>query len=224
MPLTIPAGHGLAAIHHRYTGDNEDMIVTLGARPGVPPLDVGAAERIGTAWRFHVMNQLSTALTLTKVSLRVRQDDGGDLLFEWTPPSVAGGGQTFAGAPSNVSLLVHKQTSRSGRRGRGRMFVPGITEDRVNQDGTIPGASLTAIQTAFTNFRTALGAAPDVNVTGDAVVPVLFHGNTTDTVVTRPSSTTVVRTVTTGAAGPLPDDITGLTVDSRVATQRRRLR
>jgi len=107
----------------------------------------------------------------------------------------AGGGATPGMSP-NVAYLIHKATIFGGRAGRGRMFVPGVAESSVNQAGDVDGGSVTALQGAVD----ALIA--DLNTAG--MIPVLLHG----------------------AASPLtvPSTITTMTVDSRVATQRRRLR
>lgn len=220
MPLNIPVGQGVAAIRMRYGSDPEDMICTLGVRALTAPLDQSHALHIRDSWKNSILLQQSSAITLLGVTLRVRQDGGGDLVFDAGPTTGNTGNLTFTGIAPNVAMLVHKHTGRAGRRGRGRMYVPGITEDRVDQEGDVETASLTAINTELNDFLNLLGD----DTTGGGVIPVLFHDNESDTVVTHPSPTQRVVTRTTGAAGPLPDDITGFTCDPRVATQRRRLR
>jgi hypothetical protein len=76
------------------------------------------------------------------------------------------------------------------------MFFPGCPEGDVGADGIIVPAILALWQTAFTALRDGL-------VT-DNLAPVLLHGGS--------------------GVVPLPMTITSLTVDSKVATQRRRLR
>lgn len=96
----------------------------------------------------------------------------------------------------NTTWLVHKTTSFGGRAGRGRMFLPGIREADVSDAGVISPTPLTDMQTAMTAFRSQLIA--------DDLEPVLLHS----------------------AQSPIvaPSPIISFSVDSRVATQRRRLR
>lgn len=107
----------------------------------------------------------------------------------------AGSGGGASTSP-NVAWLVHKNTALGGRAGRGRMYWPGVQESEVDPSGNLTTAFQTGAQTAMNNFLAALAT--------DLLIPVVLHG----------------------AASPLsaPTTITGLTVDGRAATQRRRLR
>jgi hypothetical protein len=100
------------------------------------------------------------------------------------------------GISSNVSYLVRKVTALGGRAGRGRMYLPGPTEADVNEAGAILGARVTSLQAALNDFLTQMVA--------DGDGPVLLHG------VGSPIST--------------PTPITSFSLDTRAATQRRRLR
>lgn len=103
------------------------------------------------------------------------------------------------GAPSSpqVAVLVKKTTLRGGRRGRGRMYIPGPQELWVNGGGQIDPAGLLAYQSAVTDLQEQLellGCYPSLYI---------LH--------------------TTAADGP-PDEIVSMGVEGMVATQRRRLR
>lgn len=220
MPLTIPVGDALVAYHFRFGGDLEDMIITIGGRAVAGPFSLLHTERFGQAWRVNMLPFQSSGGVLAKVVARVRQDGGGDIVHEWVPSPVAGGGSAGTTFPPNVALLVRKHTNRGGRRGRGRWFVPGIVETLADNDGSVPSASIASWNTALDAYRTDLGGAL---LSGSPVEPLLFHNNsTTTTTTTGPGSKTI--TITEGAAGPAPDVITDFTVDTKVATQRRRLR
>lgn len=106
------------------------------------------------------------------------------------------GSVTTAGAPPNVAFLIHKETALGGRAGRGRMYLPGVAEAKVSVSGTLEGATKADLDGGFDDFGTALATA--------LLTPVLLHG------VGSPVST--------------PTPITQFTADSKVATQRRRLR
>jgi hypothetical protein len=109
-------------------------------------------------------------------------------------PTAGGGGNP--GISTQVAALVHKTTLFGGHAGRGRMFVPGLMESDVNQAGVLDSGTLGAWQTSVDGLLSDLGTA--------LLIPVLLHG------VGSPLST--------------PSTITDFTVDSTVATQRRRLR
>lgn len=96
----------------------------------------------------------------------------------------------------NVTWLIKKSTALGGRAGRGRMYWPGVVEEETGVDGVIIPSDVTAFQTAADLFFDEL-AANDVPM-------VLLHGE--------------------GSPISEPTLVTALTVDPRVATQRRRLR
>lgn len=99
-----------------------------------------------------------------------------------------------------VCVLVRKNTGQPGRKNRGRMYLPGISEDGVDPLGTVIEGYRNGWQSVITSFFSATLAAD--------FIPVIFHN------------------IDSLPAGPDdgPTDITSLTVEPRVATQRRRNR
>lgn len=125
----------------------------------------------------------------------------------------AGGNTTDQPTPGNVALLVTKVAPGGGRRTRnGRMYVAGISEaltDATNP-GNVTTASLASLTAAFEGFSS------DVSNT------FLGEGYTSNMV--------VVHTINEGTETN-PDivysgqsEVTGMVVQPRLATQRRRLR
>jgi hypothetical protein len=98
-------------------------------------------------------------------------------------------------APPNCTLLVKKNTSAGGRKNRGRMYVgPGLLQNDALSDA---GFILTTFQIAYQ----AMFDAWFSDIDGAGFTPVLFH------------------------SGPeTPTEIIGFSVESQIATQRRRLR
>lgn len=96
----------------------------------------------------------------------------------------------------NTAVLVQKITALGGRAGRGRLYWPAATEAGTGSDGVLTAGSVAVLQTAFSAFFTALQSTD--------LEPVLLHGE--------------------GSPIVLPTPLTAFTVQSRVATQRRRLR
>lgn len=108
--------------------------------------------------------------------------------------SVTGSGGP--GASSQVSWLVRKITGSGGRAGRGRWYIPGVPEGAIGSDGAIDGTARTNLEGELDELLVSWAAA--------GIDPVVLHG------VGSPLST--------------PTPITDLVVDTRGATQRRRLR
>jgi hypothetical protein len=93
------------------------------------------------------------------------------------------------------------------------MFIPGIlTEGNVDQAGNLDAALLTAVQNQVTNFRADLVAA--------GTDPHLLHSDQQVVGYDPNTGKPVYGPVNPGP----PDFITGMTVDGRAATQRRRMR
>jgi hypothetical protein len=98
---------------------------------------------------------------------------------------------------SNCSALVNKSTALGGRQFRGRMFIPPIwlNEGAVDAAGNIFGSVVTTIQGTINTTLIALAVAD--------WQPQLFHQ---------------------GLTPPAPTPIGALTLQSLIATQRRRMR
>jgi hypothetical protein len=98
--------------------------------------------------------------------------------------------------PPNVSVLVAKNTPAGGRMGKGRLFLPGLPEGSTPGGGVLAPTPLAEIQGKMNALLTNLR---------DSNIPmVLLHSKV--------------------GVFEIPLVITSLTVQSRMATQRRRLR
>ena len=223
MPLTIPAGMGLAAVRMSAAGDAQPMFFTLGVRTSTGPLNQTHARRVFEAFQGNFKGNIGPEVSFTGCTLYVRQDDGSDVVWEYNASPAIAGTATGPALPNNAAWIVEKNTGRGGRRGRGRMFIPGPPEGQVDAAGVINTTYLAGAQTNINSVFAAL-PAPAVPDLTSPVIPVLFHGPTTTTTRSAPGANPRVVTVTTGAAGPAPDDITSFTIDPKVGTQRRRLR
>ena len=110
---------------------------------------------------------------------------------------------SMVGPPPNVAVLVHKRTARGGRRGRGRMYIPwALATTDITEAGIITGTTVSGWQTAVDAWAASLAA-------GAGPLVILHRSSLPGT--TKPT-----------VAGP-PNPVTSLTVDTLVATQRRRL-
>lgn len=198
MGVIIPVGYGQAAIHFRCSGASKDSVITLGYNPttldpaedaesiyshltsssaGDPPYEAG---NMSSSWTFK-------GVSCTEM------DDTGPLLGEFFQSLV--GTATLAVPPVNCTMLISKNSSVGGRKGRGRMFPPvcGIAESAVDPMGVITTLEVNAQQDAWDLVYDRMVA--------DDLLPVILHSS---------------------AGTPAP--ITSFTVQSTIATQRRRLR
>lgn len=191
----IPAGVARVTMGHIRAGDPEQMLNVFGVL-----LDTDADTTytdVFTAWDTHLRPQIASSITLAQVTIEVGTITGAPpyLTFEFNP-NAAGEGSAYALTPPNTAILVKKQTGTPGRQGRGRLYWPVVGESFADNIGTLDGAVQSDLQNAFDAFLAALATA--------GVDMQLLH--------------------TAGEAITDPSTVTALIVDSRVATQRRRLR
>lgn len=205
MGIEVPVGEVQIVLRWLSSGDPEEMISTIGAS-GVPEGDtlqeMAVALQALTQTNLSPANLMYTGWTFQGVTLYRAQDGGGAEVAESNSPVVgSAGGQTLT---SNTALLVKKQTALSGRRNRGRMYLPpfSLGEGAVSNNGTIDSQAHNEVSNQITAWfnavQTYLG-------TEDLV---LFHslGGSSGTEV-LPST-----------------PISSLQLDTKVATQRRRMR
>lgn len=201
MALIIPPGYSQLVMRMTLTGDPEPIVNTIGVQHGVSIDFQDLVNALDVAWKLTpgIRAEVSNQYAFVGCTLYVGQDGGPPAIYESTNPPEQGGG---AGAPlpQNCGVLVTKRTAVAGRRNKGRWYVAGIGEGAVDATGTIAGVTVTAWQNAvnatFANMQ--LGTAVD-----DLVI---LH--------------------TAGGTTPpgLPTPITQMVVQSKMATQRRRLR
>jgi hypothetical protein len=201
MPLVIPIGFTEIALQFRNSGDPQPWYVTFGVDSSEVGGDYTAmADTIAEAWGGTAMPIMRTTTRLTGVQMRIGQD-GGDPLTVFAAQDISGD-STSNKLPQNCALLVTKVTERSGRTGKGRIFVPNIlSEGDVDDVGVIAGGTVTEFQDIFDDFNQALSDPPS----GPSFPAVLLHNSGV------PGGTT-------------PSPITRWAVNGVIATQRRRLR
>jgi hypothetical protein len=192
----IPVGHALLKFRFVLVGDAEEMITTL----GVETTAASTSERIAAAnsamdsWGDNMLPIQSNTYTLVGVDA-VFGTATGDVPITSTDPARVGavGG---AVTPPNTAMLVKKVSGQGGRRNRGRMYVPGISQLTIDHVGGIAPATLATYDTAVNNLLLGIESGSFMDRL------VIFH-----------------------SIAPLtPTIVEDLQVDPRIATQRRRLR
>jgi hypothetical protein len=96
-------------------------------------------------------------------SLTLNQTTVYDMASDSSPVYIASGGLPASGAsatdslPNNVAAVITHETNLRGRSGRGRTYMPGMSE--ANQtDGLFGGAYMVTLLTAFADFIMATEA------------------------------------------------------------------
>lgn len=197
--LQIPTGYGLWTFELQHAGLQHTAFVTLGFKVLTPPYTqthtANALSAFATAMNPLHDNEVAYSRVVALIG-----NDGPLLRFEST--GVATGSRTTLNIlPPNVSYLIRKTTGFSGRRYRGRMFVPFVASgaSAVSQAGQLASAELTILQARAGALLTNLVAAGP-----NASELSLLHAVGQSSV-------------------PSPTPITTLSADDFVATQRRRL-
>lgn len=211
MTLLIPAGFAHIAFKFQYLEGAEPAITTTGMDlNGASGTFFGVLDLIADAWITHILPAQSNGLVYLGINARISVN-GEPVSYDVARNQA--GGEASAMLTRNTAILVKKQTNRGGRRGRGRMFIPGLAREvAIDQAGNITPADRNALQVGFNSLFNAL------NAIGNG--PCLLHN---DQVITGYSPVTGKPVYGPFPPGP-PDNVVAFAVDGRAATQRRRMR
>lgn len=193
---TIPLEFSLLVWTFAGPISNRPAVCTMGV--GDPPggWDTTMMAAARDAWADNILPRQGARWKLVKTTA-YQGASGGSVAFELTS-DLAGSIVQGATAPPNVAALIRKHTAAAGRANRGRMFVPGVTDSQLEDDGKFASGEYTSWLTAATGLFQDLTTA--------SIPPFILHS---------PAS---------GGGVPAPTAITSLTVDQLCSTQRRRLR
>jgi hypothetical protein len=194
----VPQGYAEVAFRQIQSGDNEEMLCTIGlAVDQLEAMSQAGAEAIANAWSNTIRTVQTTELAFRGCYVNMGPDGLG---MRYVVDRNVAGGVNMPPCVQNTAVLLKKSTALGGRRNRGRMYVPGIPEGKVFGNGQMVGVDHAAWNTQAINLRAELAA---LSFVGECVI---FH------------------TTVAGAEGIAPTAIVSMSADTRVATQRRRLR
>nr|CRY95213.1 hypothetical protein [uncultured prokaryote] len=202
MPLIIPPGYASAAFVLNGPIGTQPFISTIGLDVRAAGGDYqNAANQAMAIYAQNFMPSTSNQLTLERVVLSIGQDGGDAPTVESNLPGQPGEA-TGDFLPLSNALLLNKRTSRLGRRGRGRMFIPGVLKDNVvDVNGRVLNVTVAAFDLVAAAFIDEL---TEGDIVGPAMPPVLLHN--------------------AGIGAGDPDLITSLTVNPVIGTVRKRIR
>lgn len=192
MPLNIPEGFYEVAFHHSLTGSLHVSICTLGVQHVGTDFE-NQANGVASAWGENIMQSMSDVWRYDKAVFR-NADGAVKERLTGFPGTTAHPATT-----ANTTFLIRKLTGVPGRRHKGRMFLPGVSEQDVDPTGQVAASKLTELNNNLLNF-------------GGALNLVQFHMVLLHNTVADPAIIT------------LPTAIVNLVSDPRAATQRNRMR
>ena len=187
----IPDGFGEATINMDFiAGPSNPMAMVFGySHAGVNPS--GHAQVLAEAFRDSVMTITPWSNNLLVKDVSCKENPGGvSGSFTISQPGIS----ADKALPPQICVLVRKNTDQGGRPGRGRMYMPGLTDAQTLEGGFIVPSSVTLINGEFGDFRTSIGLSD--------LPMVVLHSN----------------------PALAPANVITLSVQDVLATQRRRIR
>lgn len=200
--MPTPPGFANVSVQLTLAGLTRPAFITFGVDCiDTDPQIIAGKVNTANAAAGSLMSVFDNSVSTPEIRVSVGTDGGEDLVGQLTSVNVGATAKTTL--PANCAVLVHKVTTRGGRRGRGRLFIPWIVDETsVDEAGLIAGAMITTLQSAMNTWRTALASnGVPMYLLHDASVPGTAHPTTP------------------GA----PNEVTALQVDKLISTQRRRL-
>jgi hypothetical protein len=204
MPLIIPAGYVQAVYELLCAGDSETMVITCGHRFSDLSDPVVTANFLHTQFAEDIVPTMMNSYTFTGVTIYIGDDPNPPAVEVSSLANVVGGVASDP-EPPNTAAIIRKRTDLAGRRGRGRMYVPGwVNATATTANGLTTAGELTRLQNAANAWYADLIAAGSGGESSG--FPYVLHRSEGE------------------GPEPAPTPITSFQVDQRQATQRRRLR
>jgi hypothetical protein len=177
------------------------MVITYGIEwtDQAVVLNNALAQRLHNLFATNVLPIMAGGYRLQHTEVRFGVAAGGTPTIGFYAQMIQGG-SGVAMLPQNCAFLVKKLTAFAGRRNRGRFFLPSVHEGAVDAVGNLDQTLIDNLQGKVNSWLGALIA--DVDIAGMAIL----------------------HSIPLAGATPPPTPVIQLTVDRKIATQRRRLR
>ncbi len=144
--VAIPVANG-CQLAVRYNIQGQPAVTVLGGYWTVPPaVTIAEGQRWLNAWWDAVRPSITDAVSCMGAEFRDLSNVPGAAV-EIPAPPLPKGGIVASLSLSAASYIVKWQTATPGRSGRGRTFVPGVTENNIEPDGrSIVAAAVGVLQ------------------------------------------------------------------------------
>lgn len=209
MTQRIPTGYTAWSLQLSHLLLTRPSFVTGGLdTSGVDMTDSGVRTGIAAALRAIFVPAMDESVTVGPTTFRVGPYPPEALIHVQTTTSA--GAASRQSPPPNVALLIALHTSRGGRRGRGRLYVPwAVDRTDISEGGQVGSGSRAIWQTQIDSGIAALAT----NGTPLVVLHTFNEGDAGPPVV-APEDPDV---------GGAPNEVLSATVANLISTQRRRL-
>src|SRR3954449_10624373 len=188
----IPQGYYELAFKHSLQGSLHTSVATLGVRYTGADLKLDF-HNIAASYGQHMTQSINDVWAFE--GMTASNQEGAvfeDLLH-------IQGGVSHLPCTGNIAFIMRKLTGFPGRKNRGRLYLPGVSEQDVDHNGMVQQSKLTELQNNLNNWTIAFqGAHTSVQ---------LFHN--------MPEGGNPVNYA--------PTPLTDLRWESQVGTQRRRM-
>lgn len=169
--VTIPDGYG--QVTAAFSGANivGEAVWTQGFQNTDDDDAQGIADNFKSALlATDYMDQISSTITLDEVRVKLGPNETGP-----SAVSLVGNSGTIGGQPVSpqVALLVRKTTPLGGRRGRGRLYIPGMPAAALDDSGNFDAASANGVASDLQDMWSAMALVgqPPVLLHSGALTP-----------------------------------------------------
>lgn len=167
--MIIPIGY--AQVTHTYGGSPlpHGAANTYGISLGGGMAGEELAEFLHTQWTGVWPSVGDSNAEMRSTIVKYGPNDVGPV-FEYS--EVISGSVSGNGTPPNTAILVQKVTALGGRRNRGRIYLPAVTNYAGTEQGQLPAPIVTDLNDRLETWQDALGAAD--------YLTYLFHSGSSD--------------------------------------------
>jgi hypothetical protein len=148
--MIIPASYGQVNFLFGGVGLPTGAQCTLGFDHDASRTAAEVADEFASAWVSNIQSNLSGSTTFEGTLVKFGPNDTGpSAVF---PAAVPGSDGTSQSGPQ-VCALISKITALGGRKGRGRMYLPGIEDSDLDTGGNIGAGKQTNLNTKSASQR-----------------------------------------------------------------------
>lgn len=151
--MIIPVGYG--QVTHVFEGSAvpRGAVVTHGVDTQTLINGQTLIDDIALLWSSTLLGMQHTECIHVRSELKIGPNSTGNT---WTATRGFGGLQSGEAYSANTAALLRKVTTLGGREGRGRMYMPGLSEGQVATAGQLSGATIDAIQAECDDYMSGL--------------------------------------------------------------------
>ncbi len=173
MALVIPpfTSNWIITIQNNVAGESAFSSIAIGMGHQTQPLTQATVDRVSAIVRGKLALLYDDSWRIGPIKVLEGTTLGPQVWFNYLENG--GAANTTPYSSPAVAQIVSKLTAFSGRRFRGRVYLPGVPDAMVNEGGVIDTARVDFVQGRFNELLTELEA--DAAIDGVA----LFHDSST---------------------------------------------